>query len=173
MAPSNEAKKAANDYLDVVEQSGGGGPDDWKAVCGKGGGLLDSAGSVEEAAKSLWEAREDRGLNNLRGVQQPYLDTVLHPDLLAYLRDVRARGLAAQRPGPRERQRAKLHPNARRSVDQLYRQIWKDVAKQRVLVVPSAHGLLQGVVASPFDAVDKMLPDRTVAVTSGLRTTRA
>ena len=163
-APSEVARSAAEAYVDEVAASGGGGPKDWKAVCKQGGLLLDSAGSVEDAARSLWQVREDRGLNNLKGVERPYLDTVLHPDLLAYLRDVRQRGLAARCPGPRERRRAKLRPNARRHVDQLYRQIWKDVAKQRVLVVPSAHSLLQGVVASPSDAVDKMLPDRTVAV---------
>ena len=162
-APSEAAKKAAEDYIGEVTDSGNGEPRDWKAVCRKGSDLLDSAGSVEGAAKSLWQVRELRDLNNLRGVDEPYLDTILHPDLLAYLRDVRERGLAARCLGPRERQRAKLHPNARRNVDQLYRQIWKDVAKQRVLVVPSAHELLQGVVASPFDAVDKMLPDRTIA----------
>ena len=32
--------------------------------------------------ESLWQVREERGLNNLSGVEDPYLDTVLHPDLL-------------------------------------------------------------------------------------------
>ena len=99
-APSDLAKSAAEAYVDEVAASGCGGPKDWKAVCKKGGPLLDSAGSVEGAAMSLWQVREDRGLNNLKGVEHPYLDTVLHPDLLAYLRDVRERGLAARCPGP-------------------------------------------------------------------------
>ena len=34
---------------------------------------------------------------------------------------------------------------------------------QRVLVVNAAHECLDGVVSSPFDAVDKMLPDRSIA----------
>ena len=47
----------------------------------------------------------------------------------------------------------------------LYKQIWKDVSKQRVLVLPAArdHPFLRDTVSSPFEAVDKLLPDRTIA----------
>ncbi|CAE7617320.1 unnamed protein product, partial [Symbiodinium pilosum] len=51
-----------------------------------------------------------------------------------------------------------------RHLDQLYKQIWKDVVKHRVLVVPSDHPAMDDVLSSPFNAVDKMLPDRTIAV---------
>ena len=88
---------------------------------------------------------------------------MLHPDLLAYLRDVRRHGVSARCCGERVKQRAKLHPNARKHVNQLCRQIWKDVGKHRVLAAPSSHPALEQVVASPFDAVDKMLPDRSIA----------
>ena len=62
------------------------------------------------------------------------------------------------------RLKARPHPNARRHLDQLYKQIWKDVVKHRVLVVPSDHPAMDDVLSSPFNAVDKMLPDRTIAV---------
>ena len=101
--------------------------------------LLSEAGSVRAAAESLWAAREQEGLNNFKGVEDEYLDTILRPDLLAYLRDVRRKGMAARCVGPRERRKAKLHPNAKRNVDQLYKQIWKDVRKHRVLVVDASH----------------------------------
>ena len=122
---------------------------------------------MRKAAESLWQVREERGLNNLRGVENPYLDTILHPDLLDYLREVRRRGLAARcvddRAGDRQRCKARIHPNGRRNLGQLYRQIWKDVHKMRALVVPADVEELGAVVSSPFAAVDKMLPDRSVA----------
>ena len=96
-------------------------------------------------------------------MEEPYLDTVLHPDLLEYLRDVRRRGIAARFLGERKRCQAKIHPNGRRNLAQVYRQIWKDVCKLRVLVVPSALEEMGPVISSPFDAVDKMLPDRSIA----------
>ena len=102
-------------------------------------------------------------VRELRHVEEPYLDTILHPDLLAYLRDVRHKGLAARYVGERKPCHAKIHPNGRRNLSQVYQQIWKDVCKLRVLVVPSDLAELGPVVASPFDAVDKMLPDRSVA----------
>ena len=61
----------------------------WGNIKLKGDSLLSEAGSVRAAAESLWAAREQEGLNNLKGVEDEYLDTILHPDLLAYLRDVR------------------------------------------------------------------------------------
>ncbi|CAE7205713.1 unnamed protein product [Symbiodinium sp. CCMP2592] len=134
----------------------------WKRVCDGGARLVQEAGSVKLAAESLWAVREEKGLNNLKGVDDSRLDTVLHPDLLEYLRDVRRRGLAARFVGERKRCQAKVHPNGRRNLAQVYRQIWKDVCKLRVLVVPA--GLEMGpVISSPFDAVDKMLPDRSIA----------
>ncbi|CAE7256585.1 unnamed protein product [Symbiodinium microadriaticum] len=135
----------------------------WAELCKKGGDLVKQAGSVQLAAKSLWEVREDSGLNHLQRVEEPYLDTVLHPDLLEYLRDVRRRGIAARFLGERKRCQAKIHPNGRRNLAQVYRQIWKDVCKLRVLVVPSAMEEMGPVISSPFDAVDKMLPDRSIA----------
>ena len=166
-APNKEAGIAAEQYVEVTLSMAvdkrPGCPSAWKKVCDAGQDLVRKAGSVTEAAKSLWQVREKKGLVNLKGVQNPCLDTILHPDLLAYLRDVRQFGLAARHGGPRSRMRAKVHPNGRRNLGQVYKQIWKDIVKMRVLVVPAGEPLLGNVVSSPFDAVDKMLPDRSVA----------
>ncbi|CAE6959396.1 unnamed protein product [Symbiodinium sp. CCMP2592] len=161
-APTEEAKIAAQTYIELTGKGGPGCPEAWKRVCDGGARLVQEAGSVKLAAESLWAVREEKGLNNLKGVDDSRLDTVLHPDLLEYLRDVRRRGLAARFVGERKRCQAKVHPNGRRNLAQVYRQIWKDVCKLRVLVVPA--GLEMGpVISSPFDAVDKMLPDRSIA----------
>ena len=162
-APTHEAKQAAEVYIEHVGHQGGGTSGAWASVCEKGGHLLSCAGSVQRAAESLWQVREERNLNNLAGVDDQGLDTILHPDMLAYMREVRHKGLAARYNGPRQRVRTKPHPNARRNLDQVFKQIWKDVVKQRVLVVPSDHPVLTKVVSSPFNAVDKMLPDRSLA----------
>lgn len=107
--------------------------------------------------------REERGLANLAGVKDKRLDGVLHPDLLAYLREVRGRGMAARFQGPRTRVRTRLHPNARKNLDQVFRQIAKDVGKHRVLLVGSEHAGLCHTVCSPFETVAKMNPDRTIS----------
>ena len=69
----------------------------------------------------------------------------------------------ARHEGERTRVVSGLHPNAKKHLDQVYKQIWKDVRKKRVLVVRKGNPLLQDTVSSPFEAVDKMLPDRTIA----------
>ncbi|CAE7377685.1 unnamed protein product, partial [Symbiodinium necroappetens] len=162
-APTARAKEEAREYIELARQGGPGSPKEWAELCRKGGELVKEAGSVKLAAESLWEVREEQGWNHLCGVANPYLDTILHPDLLEYLRDVRQRGLAARYVGKRERCSAKIHPNGRRNLGQVYRQIWKDMVKLRVLVVPSNLEEMGPVISSPFDAVDKMLPDRSVA----------
>ena len=75
------------------------------------------------------------------------LDSVLHPDHLSYLRDVRTYGMAARFQGVRSRSFARLHPNARRQVDQVYAQIAKDLKKPRVLAADSKSPALFGTVA--------------------------
>ena len=162
-APNDEAKKCAEDYVEKVQKGFCNSVDDWLELVGIGNRLLAAAGTVEEAAKSLWQVREERGLANLAGVKDKRLDGVLHPDLLAYLRDVRGRGMAARFQGPRARVRTRLHPNARKNLDQVFRQIAKDVGKHRVLLVGSEHSGLCHTVCSPFETVAKMNPDRTVS----------
>ena len=137
-------------------------------MCEQGARLLSQAGSVREEAESLWQVREEKGLNNLAGVDEKTLDTILQPDMLAYTREVRHKGLAARYNGSRQHVCTKPHPNARRNLDQVFKQIWKDVVKQRVLVVSASHPALSKVVSSPFNAVDKMLPDRSIAPDSVL-----
>ena len=155
-APSEQAKTKDKHYIDLARKGGPGTPEAWAELCEKGRDLVKHAGSVRLAAESLWEVREEAGLNHLQDVSSPYLDTVLHPDLLEYLRDVRQRGIAARYLGERQ-------VPSQRNLAQVYRQIWKDLGKLRVLVVPAAMEELGPVISSPFDAVDKMLPDRSVA----------
>lgn len=114
---------------------------------------MKAAGSVRGAAESLWEVREQRGLSNLAGVDSEELDEILHPDMLEYMRDVRHHGMAARYVGDRQRVRSGLHPNAKRHLQQV---------KHRVLLVTADNPLLE-TTYSPFEAVDKLLPDRTVS----------
>lgn len=161
--PHDQAALEARSYLAVVDKAGAGGPRDWKKVREAGDKLLTAAGSVEEAAASLWAVREEEGRNNLAGVDNQKLDTILHPDMLAYLRSVRQDGMKARFTGERKRVEASLHPNAKRNLGQVYTQLWKDVCKHRALVVARGHKDLRSTISSPFEAVDKLLPDRTIS----------
>lgn len=163
-APNGAAARAAENYITTVDGVGGGSPDDWRVVRRAGDELLRVAGSVTKAAESLWESRERMGRNNLAGVDNPRLDTILHPDVLAYLRSVRFNGMRARFTGPRQRVKACLHPNAKKNLGQVYSQLWKDVRKQRALVVDRDHPQdFAPLSRHPFEAVDKLLPDRTIS----------
>ena len=161
-APSAEAKWCAGRYADAVEEFDGGSKA-WIKLTKIGNDLVKAAGSVRGAAESLWEVREDRGLANLAGVESAELDDILHPDMLAYMRDVRRQGMAARYVGERHRVTASLHPNAKKHVQQVFYQIAKDVKKHRVLLVTVDNPDLAGTYSSPFEAVDKLLPDRTLS----------
>lgn len=115
------SRSAARDYIEAIQKVGAGTPTDWKNVIHAGNRLLRAAGSVEDAARALWRARPDYGLDNLKGVNNPILDQVLHPDLVAYLRDVEANGMAARFQGTRRRVEGSLHPMAKKHLDQVYR----------------------------------------------------
>ena len=124
----------AIDYLNTINGLDQPTKQGWERVLDAGDALLGAAGGVQEAAQWLWDARATHGLANLRGVEDPCLDKILHPDLLAYLRHVKRHGMEARHVGPRERATAGLHPNAKRNLEQVYAQIWKDVKKHRVLL---------------------------------------
>ena len=100
---------------------------------------------------------------NLAGIDSGEFEEVLHPDHLQYLRQIRKFGMPARYVGARQRVSAKLHPNARRNLDQVFQQVAKDVKKHRVLVADSLLPELGATVSSPFEAVDKMMPDRTIS----------
>ena len=71
-------------------------------------------------------------MSNLAGVENAELEKKIHPDLLDYLKDVRRHGMPARYHGPCHRVPSRLHPNARKNVDQVFKQVGKDVAKHRV-----------------------------------------
>ena len=118
---------------------------------------------MENAAKALWIAREKLDRNNLKGVDDYDLDGLLHEDWLAYLREIRAQGMPARYVGERSRVKTRPHPRARANMPQVYQQLMMDVSKHRVLVVNHLHPGLQHAVSSPFEAVPKMLPNRTLS----------
>lgn len=64
-----------------------------------------------------------------------------------------AHGMEARHLGPREPALAGLHPNAKKNLEQVYAQIWKDVKKHRVLVASQDNPCLGNTMASPFEAV--------------------
>ena len=160
---SKMVEQAAYEYIKVIDGIEDQEIDTWRRVVQAGDCLLKEAGSVEVAAKSLWIARETLGRNNLQGVDDPILDEVLHPDHVAYLRDIRARGMPARYEGERMRKQTQPHPRARENMNQVFRQLMKDVAKHRVLVVDVNHAALRHTASSPFEAVPKMLPNRTIS----------
>ena len=91
-------------YIQEIDKAreGDPGPGVWCSIRERGDLLLSAAGSVEKAALALWIAREHLGRNNLQGVDSDQLDDLLHPDHLAYLREVRAQGMPARFQGQRE-----------------------------------------------------------------------
>ena len=160
---NDEVAEAAYAYvreIDAIEDAEAG---TWRKVCAAGDRLLSAAGGVQEAATALWIAREKMGRNNLGGVDDEELDGLLHEDWLAYLREVRAEGMPARFLGERSRVKTKPHPRARANMSQVYQQLMKDVAKHRVLVVNHLHVGLKHTISSPFEAVPKMLPNRTLS----------
>ena len=80
-APTDEAKRCAELYVEKVQAGFSNSVGDWVELVGLGNKLLSASGSVEMAARSLWHVREEKGLSNLAGVKNPRLDEVLHPDL--------------------------------------------------------------------------------------------
>ena len=155
--------KEAEKYMEVIDNLDGIGPASWAKVCRQGDELLNVSGSVERAALALWEVREEQGRNNLAGVDDEALDKLMHPDHLAYLREVRRQGMPARFQGERVRVPSKIHPRARDNLPQLYTQLMKDVGKHRVLVVSSSNPALGTTVSSPFEMVPKMLPNRSLS----------
>ena len=153
----------AEKYVEVIDKLKGIGPASWAKVCRQGDELLSASGSVERAASALWEVREKQGRNNLAGVDDKILDKLLHPDHLAYLREVRRQGMPARFQGERVRVPSKIHPRARENLPQLYTQLMKDISKHRVLVVSSSNPALGTTVSSPFEMVPKMLPNRSLS----------
>lgn len=158
-----DVERAAFQYIKVIDEVEDQEAATWRKVCLAGDDLLRRAGSVEQAAKALWIAREHLGRNNLQGVDDEQLDGLLHPDHLAYLREIRASGMPARYEGQRTRVQTQPHPRARENLGQVYRQLMKDVAKHRVLVVNAEHENLSHTASSPFEAVPKMLPNRTLS----------
>ena len=153
----------AREYIQVINTLGVGTVTDWEKVLTCGDALLSAAGSVEGAARALWDARKENSLDNLKGVNSPELDAILHPLLLEYLRSVEENGMVARHPGSDSRVSSGLHPNAKLHLNQVYKQIFKDVKKHRVLVTKQGNSALGPTVSSPFEAVDKMMPDRSIA----------
>eukprot|EP00438_Fugacium_kawagutii_P014165 Skav213278 [mRNA] locus=scaffold2944:132640:149231:+ [translate_table: standard] len=164
VADNPTVEELAESYVALLGRLGSGTVNAWAEVLRQGDQLLSAAGSVEAAARALWSAREAAGLANLSGVNQPYVEEVLHPLMVDYLRSVEKEGMPARHPGAERRVEADLHPNAKKHIDQVYKQIWKDVRKNRVLVVHRKNKNLGATISSPFEAVDKMLPDRSVSV---------
>ena len=167
---SGKAATAALGYIQEIDKAreGDTGPGAWDSIRERGDLLLSAAGSVEKAALALWIAREHLGRNNLQGVDSQQFDDLLHPDHLAYLREVRAQGMPARFQGQRERVATKPHPRARADLGQVYAQLMKDILKHRVLVASSEHPALEHTVSSPFELVPKMLPNRTLSTEARL-----
>ena len=71
--------------------------------------------------------------------------------------------MPARSTGPRARAAARPHQSAVSAGPQLYRQLWKDAAAGRILLAPLEMAEATRAQSSPFCAVEKLNPDRTVA----------
>eukprot|EP00435_Cladocopium_sp_Y103_P035203 s583_g9.t1 len=160
---SETAYVAARNYVQVIDDVQDQEVETWRKIRKAGSTLLTAAGTVQQAAEALWQVREDLGRHNLQGVEDADLEDLLHPDHLAYLRDVRRHGMPARYVGERQRIKTDPHPRARANLPQVFRQLFKDVSKHRILVVDADHPGLQHTASSPFEAVPKMLPNRALS----------
>ena len=165
---SGKAATPAMSYIQEVDKIQGNEARAWQSIRERGYLLLDLTGSVEKAAIALWVAREHLGRNNLQGADSEEINGLLHPDHLAYLREVRAQGMPARYQGQRERVTTRPHPRARADMGQVYVQLMKDIAKHRVLVASANHPALKHTVSSPFELVPKMLPNRSLSTEARL-----
>eukprot|EP00971_Amphidinium_carterae_P037954 746150-Amphidinium_carterae.2 len=139
----------------------------WGRASWLGTELLTLAGSVSHAAIALWKVRASMGLDNLEGVQSSELESVIDPTHLEYLRNVQYKGVNARCDQPedlRTRFASKPHSSATEALNQVYAQIWKDVHKGRVLVTAQRAHEGRRTHSSPFAAVSKQNPDRSVSV---------
>ena len=157
-----EVDELADEYLKFVAAHPTGSPSSWRGAALRGGALVRAGGDVTGAAEALWRARRRGGWDQLKGVQDPGLDGLIAEDLLQYLRWVETEGVPARSTEPRARREAKPHQSATNAKSQLYKQTWKDVHKGRVLITDKG-APTQHVHSSPFGAVDKLLPDRTLS----------
>ena len=160
---SRALHEAAVAYIEEIDKIEDQEASTWRRVCKAGNALLEEGGSVQRAAEALWTVREELGRHNLQGVEDGDLEELLHPDHLAYMREIRREGMPARYVGERSRVRADPHPRARANLPQVFKQLMKDVAKHRILVVDSKHPNLKHTAASPFEAVPKMLPNRALS----------
>jgi len=113
------------------------------------------------AYRAAWK---DRFGSNLDGIENEELDQRLPPDMLAYLRDCAAHGVAARQPPCSTRIRGLPDPSLVDHLDEAFRKVWKDAHRGRALLVAELpDALMRGVRASPLGRVPKMNPDRTLA----------
>ena len=160
---TNQAE-LAKAYLKGVTSHKEGSKSAWAQAAHDGEALLNASGSVEAAARALWDARRTVGLDNLRGVHSADLEGKMDSTLLGYLRDVEVNGAPARSSEERTRTEAKPHQSALACLDQTLKQVRKDVHKARVLVIPTrCEPLLAGVHSSSFGAVEKLNPERSVS----------
>eukprot|EP00971_Amphidinium_carterae_P224535 4454252-Amphidinium_carterae.1 len=159
--------KAADAYMQWVLDHPEGCPASWKKAVSLGTSLImESQHDVAAAVRAVWKCRNQRGLSNLSNAEQSDLADRLEPSWAEYLQYVARQGMPARSETPRtERQRqcALPHPSAVNELSQVYRALWKDIKKGRILLVATEE--LEGtrVQSSPLAAVPKMLPNRTLS----------
>eukprot|EP00971_Amphidinium_carterae_P311340 6188068-Amphidinium_carterae.1 len=162
-----EVVKAADQYLEWVIEHPNGTALEWKEAVHRGAALLQLGhSSVANAVKAVWACRRRRNLDNLRNAAHHVISDHLEPSWAAYLQFVSQKGMPARSEVPRAertRQQAMPHPSATNELSQVYRSLWKDIRKGRILLVPTEQLNDTVVQSSPLAAVPKMLPDRTLA----------
>eukprot|EP00971_Amphidinium_carterae_P056783 1122779-Amphidinium_carterae.1 len=165
---SSTVLAAADQYLAWVTEHLEGTAEDWIGAIKRGTSLLtEGHHSVASAVKAVWACRTRRGLDNLRNAEETEgLECKLELSWAQYLKFIATQGMPARSEAPRNqrcRQQAQPHPSAVAELSQVYKALWKDVRKGRILLVPTEQLRDTSVQSSPLAAVPKMLPDRTMA----------
>ena len=132
--PASPGQKEARAYLDLLEGIGTGTAQAWVKLLDQGTQLLRGAGSPEGTAQELWDARLERGGDNLQGVEDEAWCAILPKDMLRYLRSVRRKGVPLRSKEVRTRISAKPHASAIEALEKIYDGMWDDLTQGRVLV---------------------------------------
>ena len=163
VSEDREKLRLAGAYLDVMMDAGAGAAGAWSATARAGGRVLkECGGNIAEAARRLWTAKAERGLDNLRGVRTEF-DGMIEPALLEYLWDVEKRGVSAQSVGPRGMSTARPHQSALEAGPQLCEQLLKDAALGRLRLAPGRMATHTEAQSSPVEVGSKTNLDRSVA----------
>ena len=156
--------EAARSYIDWCTEGEGYTPDRVKRAVTLGDDLLRAAGGIEEAMGALWQARNERLGEPLRGSLEDEVKEATSADHYAYLESMIRGGVPSRREYERKRVEADPYPSALEHIEELYEKTWKDARYGIVLMCStSTEEFTADLVECPQGRVPKQLPDRSIS----------